>query len=729
MTARGPRAVVLAALTLLIATAGLAPSAAALEHCGAGHASPTAPTTAAPTTTAPTPAAGATPAPTTTAAPSDLTVTLDALSPQVLTLNSDLTATVTVTNTGSAPLQSASVSLQLSRFRLTSRAELDAWADGTTGAYGAALLARTATPGPLAAGQSTTITLVAPASAIRLANVWGPRGLQVQVDGGTSRASLRTFLLWESTEQIPQAQVALVAPVVGPATSPALPGATSAAGPSPSASASAASDSGLDALVAPRGRLDRLLATAHAVPELGLAVDPALLSAAKGDSTAAGDWADGLGSALQDGREALALPWSDPDPTAVGGADSPELLTSARATSAGVAPALSGDLVWSADSQVDAATALAVREAGATRLLVPGAADGTSGVATISTSAGDLTVLRSDVQLDALATGAAAGSVTTQQAVLAILAVAARETSGADRVVIAADRGWTADPASFAELVQTLRGAPWVRLTTTAALATAANPLVVQASHGATGPDALDPAQVTDLTTAQVELRTLAGATADPAAVTGGLDAALLAPLAVVWRADPGARAAQVEATLAAVDARLDALTLTPRANLTVISASSDVRFTIRNQLPTAATVRVQVTAAKACLTAETSDPVTVAAGTETSVPVHFVARANCQVAVTAELVAQDGTSLSLAPVVFEANLSPTIENVGTAVVGAVLALGLALGIGRTVRRGQSARRGARQVPADASEHLGVLGGDGESRTRAEPPSDKDAGG
>ena len=34
-------------------------------------------------------------------------------------------------------------------------------------------------------------------------------------------------------------------------------------------------------------------------------------------------------------------------------------------------------------------------------------------------------------------------------------------------------------------------------------------------------------------------------------------------------------------------------------------------------------------------------------------------------------------------------------ENVGTAIVGVLLALGLAFGLWRTIRRGQSERRGA----------------------------------
>ena len=60
----------------------------------------------------------------------------------------------------------------------------------------------------------------------------------------------------------------------------------------------------------------------------------------------------------------------------------------------------------------------------------------------------------------------------------------------------------------------------------------------------------------------------------------------------------------------------------------------------------------------------------------------------------------------------FVVRASPTVESVGTAVVGVLLAVGLVLGVVRTVRRGQSARRGARLVHDDeGTRPLPVLGG------------------
>ena len=79
-------------------------------------------------------------------------------------------------------------------------------------------------------------------------------------------------------------------------------------------------------------------------------------------------------------------------------------------------------------------------------------------------------------------------------------------------------------------------------------------------------------------------------------------------------------------------------------------------------------------------------------------VTVDVQANANCDVAVDVYLLAPDGTIVA-SPAQFSARLAPTIENVGTLAVGALLALGLVVGVVRTVRRGQTANRGAR-VPA-----------------------------
>jgi hypothetical protein len=90
-------------------------------------------------------------------------------------------------------------------------------------------------------------------------------------------------------------------------------------------------------------------------------------------------------------------------------------------------------------------------------------------------------------------------------------------------------------------------------------------------------------------------------------------------------------------------------------------------------------------------------------------------------VTVTAQLTSPDG--LAVSPTVrFTAQVAPSIESIGTIVVAVLLALGLVLGIIRTVRRGQSARRGARtESEAGAPVSLPVLGGTAAEET---PPAE-----
>ncbi|MDR3068656.1 MAG: DUF6049 family protein, partial [Cellulomonas sp.] len=61
-------------------------------------------------------------------------------------------------------------------------------------------------------------------------------------------------------------------------------------------------------------------------------------------------------------------------------------------------------------------------------------------------------------------------------------------------------------------------------------------------------------------------------------------------------------------------------------------------------------------------------------------------------------------------PVKFDTTVRAQLEVVGTTVVGVLLGIGLVLGVVRTVRRGQSGRRGDRTTSEPV--RLGVLGGD-----------------
>lgn len=623
------------------------------------------------------PATAATPTPTpseTSAARLDVT----AITPQVLTQGEDLTVSVQVRNSGDEALDQPRVDLLLSRFRLVDRQAVADWQAGTSTVSTGSSVASVTLDTPLEAGASAQVDLVVPADSVRLANVWGPRGLTVVLrDGRTEITRERTFLLWQSTEQIPRAQVALLVPVTGDVR-----------------------DAGL---VSPGGRLDRLAAALGTSADLAAAVDPALLAAAQAADGAAAGWAERVNGLLT-GREAFALPWADVD---VSTTDA-DLLGQARSLSQQRTPSLRGDLAWAAPSAPDERTAAAVRASVGTALVVGADEALDASPATVTTGSGDLTVLSADPVLTDTFTDSGTSAASAAQLMLADLAVVARDESAAG-LLIAPDRDWRADPARVTAVMSALSSAPWVRLTTVAALLgqpTTAVELPTRTHDEARiGAD-----QVQALSSAWTGLTQFAQVTSDPAAVLEGAQEKVLAPLSVSWRDDPAGRTALVQATVADLDSRRAGLSVAPASDLTVTAATSVARFAVTNDLATDVTVQVQVTPRKGCLETALSDPVTLAAGDEASVPVTLHATANCEVQVEVVLVDPSGVGLS-APVELTARVQPTIESVFTLVVGAVLAIGLVLGLIRTVRRGQSARRGPRELAEADDVPLGVLGG------------------
>lgn len=662
---------------------------------------PGGPTSAAAATAAGQPAAARAPA--APAAPM-VAVQIDSVSPTVLEPGQDLTVTATLTNQTAKQLDGVFADLRLNRFRPVSRDDLEGWVTGSSGAVGTWVVNTGSLSIP--PGGQTTVTLTLPASGVKLSTLagsWGPRGLAVEaVMGGSQVGIQRTFLLWMLDQVVPQVQVGLMAPVTG--TSGDLAALTQATGQG--------------------GRLAALGALAQAEPDVEMAVDPALLATATADGGGAKAWAQQLTAALAR-RDTFALPWGDLDLSAVAHAGRPELLSAAMALSA--SSDLAGinarnDVVWAPDGALDQPTVDAAAAAGARAIVVgPTTLQPDKGAATapvaLETAHGSVAALVPDGVLTDLFAApddveAGATTATTVQRLLAELAVLAHDGSTRQHdVLIAPGRSWTPDPALVSALMDALRSSPWSRIVPVSALLGAEDEGTPRAALAARAvdPGELAPGEVRALADSRDATIAFAHAIGDGGTLTAGLDQTVLAPLSVAWRADPTGREALVQKALATTTAARTGLSLSGPPSLNVISADAPVRFVVHNALKVPATVSVAVAPHKACLQPVRSDTITADPGTDTPVVVHLTAIANCDVQVDARLVGQDGTTVS-STVGFSARVAPTIENVGTVVIGALLALGLVLGIVRTVRRGQSARRGDRHVP-DATPPPPVLGG------------------
>lgn len=705
---------------------------------------------AGPTGTLPGAAAAAEPTPSSSGR-DPVTVEITALSPQVLRPGEDLTVRATLHNDGGTTLESPGATLRLSRFRLGTRAELGRWEDRDSSSAPGDVVASTALDEPLAPGASAPVELVLRADDVgllTLAGVWGPRGLTVEAtDGGKVRGSQRTYLLWQPDAAVPRAEVSVLLPAVGPTTAEEL---------------TTEVDSG--------GRLGRLLAALRADDGIGVALDPALTAAADAAGPQPRTWADDLTAELT-GHEVFTLPWSDPDLGAVAHAGQTDLARLATERSRDALPGARADLLWAADdvqvpSGPDQESAALVTTTGARALVLPAgtAVDDPRRVPdalrSSPTAGGTVPVLAPDAVLTGLLTdpgdvlvGEASTAVTVQRALAELAVLAPRdEDAVSPRLLVAPGRDWVPDASRLDALMTALQSAPWVDVTPVSTLLDPADDAtapgaddpedgtqagasdgslpsvddelaqrrgvvergsraVVELPERAVDPRELAADQVGELAAARGRLVTFAKVTTDPGVLLDGVDEETLAPLAVAWRDDPDGRATLVDGALEDLRSRDTGLSVAPISPINVVAAAADMRVSVRNTLDVPATVHVVVSPTKACLHAESIPPVTVEAGAEQSVPVQLQARANCEVRVRVTLVTDDGTPVA-EPVEFTARVAPTLENVGTAVIGALLAVGLVLGIVRTVRRGQSARRGARtEAEAPGPTSLPVLGG------------------
>ncbi|WP_169166826.1 DUF6049 family protein [Cellulomonas taurus] len=689
-------------------------------------------------------------------------VSLAAMTPQVLTPGEDLNVTVSLRNNGDEEITSPRASVRIYRYRMSNRDQLDQWATRTdTGPYGD-VAATQSLDAPIPPGGSATVTITVPARSIglsRTSDAWGPRGLTVDVGDGSSRVGIeRSFLLWNSDDDLTPTQVGVLTPVTGPAVTPTVdddqteeqepqPTPTSSSAPTasadpetssadapeqqPSGDPTAHGDSaevGLDALTASGGRLSRLLQATAGHPSVSWAVDPALLRQVADGSRADRAWAEALTAAGAD-REVLRLPWADPDLAALahsGRSSSTDLLSQALSSSAAASDELLTDaptLLWGSNPVLDESTAELAAAHGDGAALVTGTAsmparsdtDTPSAPTNVQTDGGQVTALVPDATLSELLTDpnavqAGSSPAIAAQRMLAETAVIARgDDSGGSYVLITTPRDWSPQSSAADAQLTALESAPWVRTTSVADMLAAQDAGRVTSSDRADPPSTerdpaeLTPAWVNALATQWESAEDFASVVADPAGLLRGLDTDVLAPLSVAWRADPDGRAGAVEAAIAQATARQSGLSVLLNEQFTVISSSSQITVNVRNELDQDATVRVELRPQKGCLETTRSPLVSVSANSETPVPLTLRATANCDVDVDVSLIAENGRELSM-PQTISLRLAPTIESVGTIVVGALLFAGLLFGIWRTVRRGQTNRRGARVLAEGSAQ-------------------------
>lgn len=363
--------------------------------------------------------------------PTAVSITITAVTPQILRPGDDLTVRATVTNGSTQTIQQPRAAVLLSRTSLSTRYSLDAWASADPTSSAGTTVLSMSLPDPLASGASTTVQLTVPAASLRLSaatSQWGARGLAVQVLDGWSRVGIaRTFALWLPADQRARTSISVLVPITRDATDLAAeasaaspePPATASPDASPTQSTGTASPSGAPdsaastgsaatsgstatqptgtattgtatngtgtngtgnpsgstatSTFAPNGRLADLVSLSAHHPGVSWAVDPALVVAARASGTTGAAWLSALDSGAAE-RDVFALPYADPDLAAVARAGATSLAQQAD-TLTGAMPwvndigALTG-LQLAPDGTTDAATLDEAAQLGASAVVV-----------------------------------------------------------------------------------------------------------------------------------------------------------------------------------------------------------------------------------------------------------------------------------------------------------------------------------------------------------------------
>ncbi len=692
-------------------------------------------------------------------------VRISAIAPQITRPGSTLSVTAVIQNTTDEPMEDVRVVLGVHRFRLQSLDDVVAWSDLPVDGVLGSPVKTVELDEELPSGSSSTVTLTVDAAALQLLELpdtWGPRGLSVSfVAAGELVDVERSFVLWQSTDEVPQLRLSVLAPLVGvpsdegatetlaqaravrenPSPTPVSPAGPTEGTQAPAADAtgaqSATETSGtppdpenpgntLDALVTPEGRLGRVVVATAAFPAVSWAIDPAVVDAAAASGTAAGAaWVERVRGAVL-GRDLFALGWQDPDPSALTG-DGTELQIRASELSARLGPELLGttprtDLAWPVPGTLSSEVATGLVEAGS-RIVVAGPDDlppsrpGTSTPGTrvdLTTPAGSLTALVPDAAITSQLVDPRGRTHATQaQWLLALTAVVAHEDLTTSRHVLAAlPRDWAPDTQATASQLRALSIAPWIALTTVSTVLGAGDapdverlalPLLVRDSA------ALDGDRVEELLDVKERVELFAPVVTGADGLLDRSVRAVLAPTSIAWRADTEGRAALVDTVSALAELRTGGLSVIPGSDINLVSSTGAVPVTVRNELDEEATVDVELRPDSAKLVAAGAVRVVVPARSEQSVWVPVESVANGVVHVEVHLLSPDGKPVAQS-IGVDITVSAEWENVATAVVAAALALLLTLGIVRTVRRGRTTTRAtAAEAAAAIAEDEGKL--------------------
>ncbi|MGW8564684.1 DUF6049 family protein [Isoptericola sp. NPDC055881] len=599
---------------------------------------------------------------------------------------------------------------------------------------------------------------------------WGPREMSVAlVQDGSAVDVVHTFLLYAPPGGVPDpVSLSVAAPVTGPAADPqdpdayaaqladltrsggrlervldaaavtgTSPGLSLAVDPALAAAAESSDDPDVQAWAA---RLTGRTADPAAEEDSGdggtgdggdEAAEGGAVDATTAATTAASTTGSTTGTtsaAAGDAADVAVLPGFDPDLAAVAHAD-PSRADVAAATSGEAAlgstwqrpSGWSLSVAWP-EGRTDAATLATGRAAQVDQVVVGSGLAPTGDVpasarAAVDTPSGKVSALVADSGLSAAFasltdTAAAPSAAEAAQRLLAdtaLLALQQQDAGTGDLHVLATlPRNWSPDAALVGRVLDSLEESAWADVVPLSATVAAPASRVSRddPARSATAGAELAPQSVDRILDTHRSLASFATVATDPVDLTGDLDQALLAPLAVAARNAPAARDRAVDVAVERADALQQGIGVADRSDVTLVSDTGKLPVKVTNELPVDATVTVVLRPDVSRLIVESRPTVVVPAGTSTNVHVPVRAIGSGDVELQVEVLSPDGAVVA-GPTSFSVRVRAGWETAGTAVVAAAIALLFVGGIWRTVRRGRSSARTTAEGVTEAVDPQG----------------------
>lgn len=637
------------------------------------------------------PATAATPTP----SPSEtgtVEVSVAPLSGGVLATGEALTALVSLENSTAARTPGSTAELLLADAPLDGSAALDAWLSGSADAPAGRVVGSSAIE-ETQPGQSSSASVVVaaddPALAGRGAGVYP---LWVSVAGETARSVV-------TIGTGPTGTVAVIVPITAPALTTGM-----------------LSTDQLASLTAADGALTAQLDAVSGTSAI-LAVDPAIVASIRARGTSAPESAQAWLQRLMDlPNPRFALQYGDADVSTqfAAGLGAPLTPTSlnayvdlkAQPTAPTPAPT---DTQQSDPSPPTLDTLLDVGADGASTIYWPPSGTASPELIGWLTAAtpGAITIVDS-AQVAAASTSHArtgggellVASAGASAALQAASTATQPTTRAADAAAAAAHLTFASASAQGSPILVTLgrsavrdpqglRGAISAATTGMTAVGLSsllgASPTEVQVSAGSVDPSR--PAALTSMLAGAAQIESFATILDDPSLLTGRERAAILQVLGGAWLGDPSGWQGAVTAHAEATTATLESVSIVPSTALNLLTAGTNLRFWVRNDLPYPVNVVLVASPDDLRVDVERENAVVAAASANTLVEVPVNARiGNGDVRIDLSLRSPAYVPIGQTQTV-DVNVRADWEGIGLAALVVVAAAFLTIGIVRTVRR------------------------------------------